>query len=576
MNKNWLIRTKSNHILGPISKEKVLELYKNGSIKADDEICSGNGFWFFIREDELVKRYLLGDEPQGFNPISEAKDILTKPKDLTVVGLNIASLLEKDKIPETVPLKETPAISPETPKELPEGSKKKNNVTKNKVTEAPQKYSPPLKKQNFLKYIGIIGFIILFCLIYYRKTVIKTLFKGEIISALSIIPDAHADEAQGVLKKRILDSATVYEKVTFSPVIGLEGFRVVSSFNIEDVNCSDFNNDIYQLGVLLYSPEVINENFLIKMRDCVVKLDENHPLKKWIKWIGAVRPISKETQEQRDFLLEIINSQYNLITDLKLKTQITNTLVDIPEKTIPEKILKSYLYLIIGNVSRSDKILRDFINQNPKESWIENHSKVSTFHVLAKDQLRQIFKKLEKHPADRSAFQLFLLYLKTYFNDEALLNIVSDFSTSSIESKLDLKFFRGMAPNLVDFFRLSGRSENRRLTLLRDLERYPLTMQAYWVWPFININPLVSEEMSKELKKLEKEDELWFIYLLNNERLADMYYKTGKSFLPARREFLKKTILEKKHSMMAIYKLIEMGDINDDLINKTRDTILYE
>jgi len=70
MDKNWLIRTKSNHILGPVSKEKVLELYHNGSIKPDDEVCTGNGYWFFIREEELVEKYLLGSEIQGFNPIS--------------------------------------------------------------------------------------------------------------------------------------------------------------------------------------------------------------------------------------------------------------------------------------------------------------------------------------------------------------------------------------------------------------------------------------------------------------------------------------------------------------------------
>ncbi len=96
MGKNWLIRTKSNHILGPVSKEKVLELYHNGSIKPDDEICSGNGYWFFIRESELVERFLIGSDCQGFNPISEAKDVLTATEntpereatrdDITIVG----------------------------------------------------------------------------------------------------------------------------------------------------------------------------------------------------------------------------------------------------------------------------------------------------------------------------------------------------------------------------------------------------------------------------------------------------------------------------------------------------------
>jgi hypothetical protein len=82
MDKNWLIRTKNNHILGPISKEKVLELYHNGSVKAEDEICSGNGYWFFVREKELVEKYLLGDALQSFNPVSEADDrILDAPED---------------------------------------------------------------------------------------------------------------------------------------------------------------------------------------------------------------------------------------------------------------------------------------------------------------------------------------------------------------------------------------------------------------------------------------------------------------------------------------------------------------
>jgi hypothetical protein len=125
MDKNWLIRTKSNHILGPISKEKVLELYNNGSIKPDDEVCSGNGYWFFIREDDMVDRFLVGNETQGFNPISEAKDVLTTPlqpssrmsgqqlvkDDITIVGgLNLAMLKQSAATPITPDVSETPPL----------------------------------------------------------------------------------------------------------------------------------------------------------------------------------------------------------------------------------------------------------------------------------------------------------------------------------------------------------------------------------------------------------------------------------------------------------------------------------
>jgi hypothetical protein len=82
MDKNWLIRTKNNHILGPVSKEKVRDLISNGSIKGDDEICSGDGYWLYIRETELVAKYILGDCLQGFNPVQEAKTVLSPGKNI--------------------------------------------------------------------------------------------------------------------------------------------------------------------------------------------------------------------------------------------------------------------------------------------------------------------------------------------------------------------------------------------------------------------------------------------------------------------------------------------------------------
>jgi hypothetical protein len=82
--KNWLIRTKNNHILGPVTKEKIRDLIENGSIKQDEEICSGNGYWIFIREIDLVNKYIFSDHKQHFNPISEAKSILTQSDGILV------------------------------------------------------------------------------------------------------------------------------------------------------------------------------------------------------------------------------------------------------------------------------------------------------------------------------------------------------------------------------------------------------------------------------------------------------------------------------------------------------------
>lgn len=67
----WLIRTHTNHLLGPISKAKLQELIAQNSLSSRDEVCSGNGDWFFLEESDMVDRFINGDEQQSFNPLSE-------------------------------------------------------------------------------------------------------------------------------------------------------------------------------------------------------------------------------------------------------------------------------------------------------------------------------------------------------------------------------------------------------------------------------------------------------------------------------------------------------------------------
>ncbi len=74
--KKWLIRTRNQHILGPITKNKLMELLNEGSLNEKDEVCSGNGYWFFVKEKDLLNKYIYENNLQSFNPVSEAK--LTK------------------------------------------------------------------------------------------------------------------------------------------------------------------------------------------------------------------------------------------------------------------------------------------------------------------------------------------------------------------------------------------------------------------------------------------------------------------------------------------------------------------
>jgi len=66
--RNWLIRTTQNQILGPVAKAKVIEFMEKGALGLNDEVTSGNGFWFSLKEKDLVDKFLYGDIPQGYNP----------------------------------------------------------------------------------------------------------------------------------------------------------------------------------------------------------------------------------------------------------------------------------------------------------------------------------------------------------------------------------------------------------------------------------------------------------------------------------------------------------------------------
>ncbi len=325
--------------------------------------------------------------------------------------------------------------------------------------------------------------------------------------------------------------------------------------------------------MLLHPPEVINEKFLIRLRDCVVKLPEGHALKRWLRWIGSLQAQGRTLEEQTGsrFLTEIINSQFNLITDLQVKNRIIDALSEIPDETLPELLLRSYLYLMIGNVSRSDAILRDFITTAPRVNWERSAFRASRYHRIARDQAQQILTKLARHPADRTIFQLLLLYLRSYYNDPALLRMVDGIETSELEAKLDLRFTLALAPELIHFRRLLRLPDMFRVRELRG-PKLPLPEQSSWVWPFMDVAPLVSEALLPELQRLESRDQLWLIYLLDDERLADLYSrKAGKSFLPGRRKFLKEGLEAEASFMLCLYKLIELGDIDEALVRKTAE-----
>ncbi len=351
--------------------------------------------------------------------------------------------------------------------------------------------------------------------------------------------------------------------------------KVSSSFDIETFTCAKLDSHIFQLAVLLYPPELVNEKFLISVRDCMVKLSNNHPVKKWLKMQSQSAKPDVTEQAKIDFLSEMLNTQFNLLTDQKIKTKVIGLIADIPENSNIEKLLKSYLYLMIGNITRSDNILKSIIAETPRTFYQGHTANPSMYQRMTLIHLEKVLRKFARHPADRLTFYLFTVYIKKYLNQTELVDLVEDLGLEDLQDKIRLNYTERIAFELTGFARLSRMSEKRRFKILRT-DKYSAEMQSYWVWPYLDMSPLISDLMATQVQKLDSTDPLWAVYVLDNEKLSDLYFKKGGTPVSRKRAFLRNHLTVPSDYMLTLYKLIEIGDIDNDLVMSVSRFIHHE
>ena len=351
---------------------------------------------------------------------------------------------------------------------------------------------------------------------------------------------------------------------------------MISSLSADDFTCEDLKSETTQLGVILYPPDRLNEKFLIKIRQCILKLPENHPVKLWLKTAAKPQTLTSEQQKRAAFMTEILTSKFNLITDLATKNRIIEVLIDVPESTTAEQLLKSYLYLMIGNVTRSDNILKTMMKKAPVKSWEGFTNFPSFYHRIAVENLDAMITKVANHPSDRKTWELYSSYLRQFCNDPRLIEELVEHEGTQLEGKLQLTSVERIAPELVNYLRFRRLKEELLAKRLRQ-KVLPLDQQAYWVWYFLPVNTVISEDFLPELAAIEEKDPIWFVYLMENEKLSDFYAtKTGKAFLPGKRQLLRRLLDDKKTFMLALWKLIELGDIDEKLVNETSRFLTHE
>jgi hypothetical protein len=303
------------------------------------------------------------------------------------------------------------------------------------------------------------------------------------------------------------------------------------------------------------------------MRDCILNLKKDHLLKKWLNQVSEKKTYTTKENDKISYINDILNSPFNLITDQKIKNEVIDLISEIPEDTVVEKLIRSYLYLMIGNITQSDNALKSIISMAPREFYRGFKYKRSIYHDQGLIHLNKIFEKLSKHPTDRLTFYVFLEYLKSYTNSTEFLHLLDSLDVKDYNSRLFLRYTESIAPELIAFLKVKKMKSLDQTNLILK-KKFSFELLAYWMIPFIEADLIFSQEIGDDLKKIENGDMLWHSYLLTDEKMADFYIKNNGVTSLKRREELRDYLKNDADFMLSLYRLIQLGDIETGLVEQ--------
>ena len=158
MDKNWLIRTQTNKIFGPISKGRVVELIEQNALGPQDEVAKGNGHWFWIKEKELVKKYLYGDETHPEEPLNQ-KTTENSTETESAVDETVSFQLDREALAGE---EASPPPSGGSPSPLPDSRPPPSEATTPPETETPKlENAKPQDPRSVKKTLRVKGVFLL-------------------------------------------------------------------------------------------------------------------------------------------------------------------------------------------------------------------------------------------------------------------------------------------------------------------------------------------------------------------------------------------------------------------------------
>ncbi len=307
--------------------------------------------------------------------------------------------------------------------------------------------------------------------------------------------------------------------------------------------------------------------FLIKLRECLPQIASNVSLNAWYSHLTEAKKNLLNPEEEK-LLLDVIFSQFNLIIDKNIKSKIIKVIQELNEESLDQIILKSYLYLIIGNTARSDNLLKNFFLTRPFENWKRKNNLKSKYSQIIKNNFGQILKKIKNHPSDRAYFQYFCEYLYTFYTLEDFYGVNQFCSGIDNFEKINNEYSRNIFFPFSNYLSFDFFNQDKKIEFLLEEFKKDKDIFFSWYWPLWTEINYFRPEVLDELNQIEKKDEFFVIFILNNNLLIDLYtQRFKKSSIYGRVSLLKKYFENRSTAMLSLYKLLESGYVDSYLVD---------
>ncbi len=304
-------------------------------------------------------------------------------------------------------------------------------------------------------------------------------------------------------------------------------------------------------------------------------LSDDHLLKKWFLDLANKRSL-KEAKDpiwlNIDQVSPLLFKESITKNDRALISQLLSVLDEQPPY-LDYVLLRILAYAKIGNWSRSEKIILDFIEMDPLERikqtpWRGDNSLLATRNLSS-----QIMDELSNYLDQKIILDSLFMLIQDFYSDPQLIEKASslqDLSRSDFVEKLQLKYNFFQAPGFatwVSAHYLTKEKKDLFLSLMlqaKDL-RYPWVLLGT-----LPESPVVRELLAKKMSSLKNESPQVFFHIISSEEMLGVISRLDGSLLKniknTKRQFYSSQWSAQVKDYWAMANLIEMGLVNEEFL----------